>query len=129
MNDHELADVLDDAADQILFRGWGQEALIGDTTGRVCVLGAIFLACGLEEGEMLGGGGFNGVTRRHPELWDAGNRFGDALAGLLDVDASLYVSEEEDPFDLAWRWNDDQDRTAPEVEEALRLCAKRLREK
>lgn len=106
MDDNETADVLDRAADELLMRGWTQGAL-EDGAGRVCALGAL-LAADL------------GAVRIGQDLTPVGNR---AFAVLGEfVDAAQYDT-------VIAGWNNDPDRTEDEVHDALRGCAKELRER
>lgn len=94
----EIAEVLDKAADVIEVRGWCQRTLeTGD--GRVCMEGAISVACGV-----LG----------HPSV---GPQYSNALCAV-----GLHLGNL-----IPYRWNDAPGRDKYEVIDLLRTVAKELR--
>lgn len=101
MTDTEVADVLDRAVDELLMRGWYQGDYSGPG-GRVCALGAVSCA----------------VSGR-PVVLECDLRVVDPVADAL---ANYLGAELTD-------WNDDRKRTEDDVRDALRGCAKHLRER
>lgn len=116
MNDVELAEVLERAAEILDERGWCQ----GETqarSGSVCLVGSVNIS--LKERLNLGS-----------VVWvaDTGesNQIREAIAQHL-VQSGFTVGRGFENFPLIGMWNDAKDRTQDEVRDALLGTAKELR--
>lgn len=101
------SEILDAAADEVL-KGWcrGSYGSYTHPEGDVCALGAIARVTGVQHGNA-------------ESVWNY-----EATRAL-----KVYINNNIKYYRYIPEWNDDVDRTAGEVSDVMRSCAKQLRER